>query len=85
LGIEISVICPGWILTRMTDPFKEKVPMWTSMDWAVKFIKSGLARNRGLISFPPSLRFLLWWMSSWPDCVIDWTHPRVMKARKPGN
>jgi len=79
-GMEISVICPGWILTRMTEPFKEKVPIWTSMDWAVRFIRSGLERNRGLISFPPSLRFLIWWMLSWPDYVIDRIHPRVMKS-----
>ncbi len=80
-GIEVSVICPGWILTRITEPYKDEIPFFVSMDYSVKAIRKGLERNRGLISFPPGLAFITWWLSTMPDRWQDFILEKVYKDR----
>jgi NADP-dependent 3-hydroxy acid dehydrogenase YdfG len=52
-GIRVSVICPGFVDTEMAAQVRgTKMGEW-SAERAARFIKRGLARNRGLIAFPP--------------------------------
>lgn len=70
-GIEVSVICPGWVPSRITDGHKDEIPFFVSVDYSVRKIRRGLECNAGLISFPPGLTFLVWWLSTLPDWVHD--------------
>jgi NAD(P)-dependent dehydrogenase (short-subunit alcohol dehydrogenase family) len=75
-GIEVSVICPGWVPSRITDQHKEEIPFFVSVDYAVRRIRRGLERNAGLISFPPMLAFAVWWLMTWPDWMQDFVNKR---------
>ena len=76
-GIEVNVICPGWVLTPMTEPHKGTVPFFTSMEYTVRYIRKNLERNRGLIAFPPGFAWAIWWMSTFPDALQDYILRRV--------
>jgi len=56
-GIAVSVICPGFIETPMTDSLPYKVrPIWP-VDRAAAVIAAGLARGKRTIAFPLSLHW----------------------------
>ncbi len=51
-GIEINVICPGWVRSRITDRNQYSMPFFMEVDRAARIIIQGLAKNKGRISFP---------------------------------
>jgi len=51
-GIRISVICPGFVRSPMTDANAFPMPMLMDADRAARIILRGLARNRPRIAFP---------------------------------
>lgn len=51
-GIGVSVICPGFVRSRMTDTNDFRMPLLWESDRAARFIRNKLARNRGTIAFP---------------------------------
>jgi short-subunit dehydrogenase len=51
-GIEVSVICPGFVVSRITDRNEFPMPMLMSAEKASGIIRRGLARNRPRIAFP---------------------------------
>ena len=78
-GIEVSVICPGFVVSRMTD--KNKFPMPFLMDTAraAAIMKRGLERNRSRIAFPFPLYFAIWLVSSLSPIFTDWLFMRLRK------
>ena len=56
-GVEISVICPGFVRTRMTFDNRFPMPFLWDADRAAKRIVRGLARNQGRIAFPWPMYF----------------------------
>lgn len=71
IGIEISVICPGFVKTPLTDINKYRMPFLISVEKASKIIIKGLARNRGLIAFPLRMYFLLWLLRLLPHKLAE--------------
>lgn len=61
-GIEVNVICPGFIRTPMTDVNPYRMPFMMEADEAAAIIASGLARNKPRIAFP--------WQLYWPLCLL---------------
>ncbi len=59
-GIEINVICPGYIKTPMTDVNKFPMPFIMKAEKCAKIIKDRLAKNKSRIAFPFPLYFVLW-------------------------
>jgi len=59
-GIEVSVVCPGFIKTPLTRVNKYHMPFLMTVEKASQIIIRGLASNKGLIAFPWQMRFLLW-------------------------
>jgi short-subunit dehydrogenase len=57
-GLEINVICPGFVRSRLTDNNKFKMPFFMEADRAAKIIRSGLANNKANIMFPWQMRIL---------------------------
>ena len=68
-GIEINVICPGWVKSRITDRNQYKMPFFMDVDKAAKIIVRGLAKNKGRIAFPWQMVALIKFMTILP---ISW-------------
>jgi short-subunit dehydrogenase len=70
-GVEVSVICPGFVVSRMTARNKFRMPFLISAERAAAIIKRGLARNRGRIAFPFPMYFAIWLFSTLPPLLTD--------------
>ena len=68
-GIEINVICPGWVKSRLTDRNQYKMPFFMDVDKAAGIIVRGLAKNKGRIAFPWPMVALIKFMTILP---ISW-------------
>lgn len=84
-GIEVSVICPGFVRSRMTDGNPFPMPLLMDADRAAGIIRRGLERNRARIAFPFLLFALVWWFAAMPAWFTD----RLLSAspnrwKKPG-
>ncbi|MBC6440336.1 MAG: SDR family NAD(P)-dependent oxidoreductase [Rhodospirillales bacterium] len=51
-GVKLSVICPGFIRTPMSDGNPYPMPFLMDADRAARIIKRGLTRNKARIAFP---------------------------------
>ena len=56
-GVGVSVICPGFFESPMTDRFKGPHPFGLSLDAATRIVKRGLERGKRRIVFPWPLAF----------------------------
>src|SRR5688572_2237386 len=57
-GVNVSVICPGYITTPMSAREQVKKPQEMSAEKAAEIIVRGLAKNRAVIAFPRTLALL---------------------------
>lgn len=69
-GLCVSVICPGYVKTRMTADNDFPMPLLMDADRAARRIQRGLARNRGRIAFPRRLFAIIWLLNLLPP---NWT------------
>jgi short-subunit dehydrogenase len=56
-GVGVSVICPGFFESPMTDRFKGPHPFGVSLETATRIVMRGLARGKRRIVFPWPLAF----------------------------
>lgn len=77
--INVSVICPGFVRSRITDQNTCAMPMFMEADKAAKIIAKGIANNKGIIAFPWLLRFCAWFISILPNCISDKIYGRLPK------
>jgi short-subunit dehydrogenase len=70
-GIEVNVICPGYIRSRMTARNKFPMPMLMDADQAARKIRRALRRNRGRIAFPWPVYFLVRLIAGLPVRLTD--------------
>lgn len=70
-GVRVSVICPGYVKTPMTDKNPFYMPFMMSPESAAKRIIDGLSRNRSRIAFPRRLYWPLWWLSCLSPRITD--------------
>jgi short-subunit dehydrogenase len=59
-GVNVSVVCPGYVDTRMSRSEKGAKPFLMTADKAALRIVDGLARNRELIMFPWFFARITW-------------------------
>jgi short-subunit dehydrogenase len=59
-NIGVSVICPGFVITRMTEKHKFKMPFLMSAQKAAGIIRRGLAHNKARIAFPLPTKSAVW-------------------------
>lgn len=71
VGIEISIICPGFIRTPLTADNKFPMPFLMDADRSARIIRGGLAKNRERIAFPWRLYAIVWWLDSMPSRLVD--------------
>lgn len=70
-GVDVSVICPGYIKTPMTDVNTFPMPLIMPVDKAAALIKKRLVRRPARIAFPFPMYFLVWLLGTLPPWVTD--------------
>lgn len=65
-GIKVSVICPGFVRSRITDKNTCPMPFFMEADEAAELILARVERNVGLIAFPWPMRLATWFLSTLP-------------------
>lgn len=70
-GIGVSVICPGFVKSRMTAVNEFPMPLLMESDRAAEIIQRGLERNRARIVFPLRLYAVVWALAVLPVTLID--------------
>ena len=70
-GIDVSVICPGYVRSRMTAANTFPMPLLMDADRAARIIRRGLAKNRARIAFPWPVYAVAWLLGVLPPWLID--------------
>lgn len=70
-GVELSVICPGYVRTPMTDRNGFPMPFLMDADKAARLIRDRLARNKARIAFPWPMLAAVWLLQALPPGLID--------------
>lgn len=70
-GVEVSVICPGYVRTPMTDRNGFPMPFLMDADKAARLIRDRLAANRARIAFPWPMLAAVWLLQALPPALID--------------
>lgn len=73
-NINVSVVCPGFVRSRITDQNTCPMPFFMEAPKAAEIIAKGVAQNKGIIAFPWPLRFATWMVSILPNCLSDWIY-----------
>ena len=66
-GIKVSVICPGFVRSRLTDRNTCPMPFFMEADRAARIILRRADRNVGLIAFPWPMRLASWVAGAMPQ------------------
>lgn len=70
-GVEVSVVCPGYVRTPMTDRNGFPMPFLMDADKAARLIRDRLARNKARIAFPWPMLAAVWLLQALPPGFID--------------
>lgn len=65
-GISVSVICPGFVTSRISDANEFPMPFLMSAERAAGLIKRRLAREPAVIAFPLPMVLVTWLISTLP-------------------
>ena len=78
-NIGVSIVCPGFIKTPLTDKNKFVMPFIMSTEKASKKIIKGISKNKGMIAFPFIMYFVLKLLRFLP---FSWTNYFLSKLPK---
>lgn len=70
-GVGMSVICPGFVRSRMTAVNDFPMPFLMDADKAARIIRRGLDRDKARIAFPWQLAAAVWLLSALPPAWTD--------------
>lgn len=70
-GIRVSVICPGFVRSRMTARNRFPMPFLMDAERAARIIRRGLRRDRARIAFPWRLYALARLFDLLPSAAVD--------------
>ena len=70
-GLGVTVICPGFVRSRMTAVNRFPMPFLMDGERAAAIIMRGLARNRARIAFPWPLALAIWLLNGLPPALTD--------------
>ncbi len=80
-GVAVSVICPGYVKSPMTEVNDFPMPLLMEAEKAAAIIARGLARERGRIAFPRRLYAAVWLLALLPPRLTDPLLSRLPKKR----
>ncbi len=78
-GVRVSVVCPGFVRTRMTDGNIYPMPFIMDAEKAARIIRKGLEKNKARIGFPWPMYGMSWFLGALPPAVTDWIFKRIPK------
>ncbi len=81
-GIGVSVVCPGFVKSRITDMNRFAMPFLMEAGRAAQIIKVGLSRDKTLIAFPWQMRMAVATIAALPIPLRLWASGRM--PRKSG-
>lgn len=70
-GIEINVICPGFVVSPMTDKNRFPMPFLMPVERAALIIRRGLRANRGRIAFPLAMTAVVRLLQLLPESWLE--------------
>lgn len=70
-GVGVSVVCPGFVQSRITDLNRFTMPGFMDAKRAAAIIQRGLARNRGVIAFPLRTAWPIRFIGALPAWITD--------------
>ncbi|MHA1540258.1 MAG: SDR family NAD(P)-dependent oxidoreductase [Alphaproteobacteria bacterium] len=70
-GVHLTVICPGFVKSRITDANDFYMPFLMEGEKAARIIQKGLLKNKPLIAFPRIMHFLVWVIGAMPSFLTD--------------
>jgi NADP-dependent 3-hydroxy acid dehydrogenase YdfG len=73
-NIDVNVVCPGFVKSRITDKNTCPMPFFMSAEKAAEIIVTRLEKNVGLIAFPWPMRLATWFLSILPNRLTDWIY-----------
>ncbi len=76
-GVEVNVICPGFIKTPMTEVNSFDMPFLMSPERAAQIIRKGLALNRARIAFPWQMYAFIRLLAALPQPLMDFIAERL--------
>lgn len=79
LGVRVSVICPGFVKSRITDRNTFPMPFLMPASRAAQIIKRGLATNRARIAFPWQMAAAIHLIAALPAAWADRLLQRLPK------
>ena len=76
-NINVCVICPGFVRSRITDKNTCPMPFFMEANQAASIIAKGVAKNTGLIAFPYMMRLAVYLLSVLPNCISGFIYGRL--------
>lgn len=76
-GINVCVVCPGFVKSRITDKNTCPMPFFMSAEKAAEIIAERVEKNVGLIAFPWPMRLAVWALSVLPNRVSEFIYARL--------
>ena len=76
-NIQVSVICPGFVRSRITDKNTCPMPFFMEASKAAKIIARRVEKNRGLIAFPWPMRLSVYLLSILPNCISGFIYGKL--------
>ena len=70
-GVDINVICPGFVKSRITDYNTYRMPFLMDAPKAARIIEHGLTRNKPRIAFPFPMHAMVWLIQAMPPSWSD--------------
>lgn len=75
--IQVNVICPGFVKSRITDKNTCPMPFFMSAEKAAQIIAERIDKNVGLIAFPWPMRLGVWALSILPNRLSDFIYAKL--------
>jgi len=76
-GVQVSVVCPGFIVTPMTATNTFYMPFLLQPERAAVIVKEGLAKNKSRIAFPLPLYLIAWAMGMVSPKISEWVAKKL--------
>src|SRR3546814_15447844 len=75
-GIAVSIVCPGFVRSRMTATNRYSMPFLMDAEKAARIIRRGMADDKGRIALPWPTSAVSWLFGSLPHAPMD---PRLAR------
>lgn len=71
-NIGVTVICPGFVVSPMTDSFVGHKPLMVSAETAARHIRAAMSANRAACVFPWVMRLAIALLPLLPEALQNW-------------